>query len=126
MTKFVHVRNYTWDGAVHPTGGHTIAYEYNPDTRVAAYAVAHCSPKDHYNKKIGRAVSSGRLGKSAATCNVPEGAHVADAITRHWANDVIVGDELQGEVGAVEGFVVVLSPSQEADLAPSSTEPTVH
>ena len=41
-------------------GGATVAY-WQPEPGVVLYAVAHCSPRDNYNKKIGRAVAEGRL-----------------------------------------------------------------
>lgn len=41
-------------------GGATVAY-WQPEPGVVLYAVAHCSPRDNYNKKIGRAIAEGRL-----------------------------------------------------------------
>jgi hypothetical protein len=65
---FIHIRDTSrvqrfWDTgeAISPTGGATIAVAYNPDIEAHAYAVALCSPKDNYNKKIGRKVAEGRL-----------------------------------------------------------------
>lgn len=70
--KYVHLRCFQLEGTIEPKGGITIAYEFmldNGPTSVVRYSFAICSPKDHYNKKIGRAVAAGRLrpGSKAPT-----------------------------------------------------------
>jgi hypothetical protein len=48
---------------ISPCGGSTIAQVYDGDTMVAESA-AICSPFDNFNKKIGRAIATGRALKS--------------------------------------------------------------
>lgn len=85
MTKFVHIRQHdVFTGTVMPTGGITVAYNFDPETRVATYLDARCANHDHYNKKIGRKVTEGRLAKYGGTkVEVPEGLSVADRVVRH-------------------------------------------
>lgn len=66
MPKFIHVRNFVEiEGTPflmpNPCGGTTIAYSHDPSSGVVAYAYSRCHNKDHYNKKLGRAKSAGRL-----------------------------------------------------------------
>ena len=63
--RYLHIRNY--DGVQHPEnllphGGVTFAYERITSDALLV-ARADCSPRDNYNKKIGRAVAAGRLEK---------------------------------------------------------------
>lgn len=121
MTKFVHVRNFEWDGRLSPRGGVTIAYNFDPETRQASYYSAKCNDKDHYNKKIGRRITAGRLSKyGGTTLQVPEGQKVADFVTRHLMRE---------KYGYVFLNVTELFGDENGDTpdtAPSSTEPTVH
>jgi hypothetical protein len=77
MTKFVHFRNYRGEGAVIPEldgqyvctkGGTTVAFkEHKTEEGLRLeYATAHCSIRDNYCRKTGRAIAEGRLnaGKS--------------------------------------------------------------
>jgi len=57
--KFIHFR---LGSPPKERGGVTIAY--NVDGHVAIYAVARCSPKDNYNKRVGRAIATGRYDKA--------------------------------------------------------------
>jgi len=59
-THFHHLRTGGWPDAYATKGGATVAY-WQPEPGVVLYAVAHCSPRDNYNKKIGRAIAEGRL-----------------------------------------------------------------
>lgn len=122
MTKFVHIRHYTWDGKVYAKGGHTIAYNFDPETRQAVYTEAKCNDRDHYNKKIGRAITGGRLAKHGGTqVQVPEDQRVADFIVRHLATTKY------GYVPVpVLNLDALLTQDHPSDAAPSSTEPTVH
>lgn len=72
MTKFVHFRNYRGEGAVIPEldgqyvctkGGTTVAFKEHKTEEgiVLEYAVAHCSIRDNYCRKTGRAIAEGRL-----------------------------------------------------------------
>jgi hypothetical protein len=62
--SFLHFRHVLpWDDKLQPTGGLTVAYTINDDFTEIKFSVACCSEKDHYNKKIGNAVSSGRFTK---------------------------------------------------------------
>ena len=78
--KFIHIRRGIGAG-MQEKGGTTIAYSFNPESRQAAYAVAHCSSKDNYCKKIGRDVATGRLlNNKGGQVTVPEGESVANFI----------------------------------------------
>lgn len=61
--RFVHIRRYSRELSLDPspTGGTTIAYELSGDRVI--YSASRCSDKDHYNKKIGRSVTTGRMEK---------------------------------------------------------------
>ena len=90
-TKFIHIRSYRVNGpllehVINERGGTTIAYDFNPETRMASFAVAHCSKKDNYCKAIGRAIAGGRL-KSVIYrfVHVPEGESVAQTIVDNLA-----------------------------------------
>lgn len=74
--KFVHLRYMTYveesNGdddwfvpVIDNMGGITVAYTRNSDGTVN-YALAICSDKDNYNKRLGRQISSGRL--AAGNC----------------------------------------------------------
>lgn len=74
MIKFHHIRNkfieyknqFNGVASIESKGGTTIAYEVvNTDnnTKIINYAVARCNPQDNFNRKIGRAISEGRLTK---------------------------------------------------------------
>lgn len=57
--KFIHIRNKVGDKILN-NGGTTIAYQgLDPDT--VRYAVAHCSPRDNFSKRLGRIKAQGRL-----------------------------------------------------------------
>ncbi len=65
---FIHIRNTQavehldgFDYEVSPLGGTTIAVVYSPELEAHIYAVAKCSNKENYNKKVGRAIATGRL-----------------------------------------------------------------
>ena len=67
---FRHYRNYveegtaTGDHKLLPCGGGTYAIITNEDGSEGDLgAWAHCNPKDHYNKQVGRLVAFGRLKK---------------------------------------------------------------
>lgn len=85
MTKFIHIRRGIGAG-LQEKGGATIAYEFNPDTRQAQYAVAKCSTRDNYCKKIGRDIAQGRLlNRVPVVLYIPEGETVAGFIAAHAA-----------------------------------------
>jgi hypothetical protein len=58
--KYIHLR-HQYDGLIMPTGGMTIAYDIDQDR--VFYAVARCSVKDNFCRRIGRTVASGRWDK---------------------------------------------------------------
>lgn len=58
--RYIHLRN-RYDGYLMPTGGMTIAYDVDGDR--VFYAVAQCSVKDNFSRRIGRRVASGRWHK---------------------------------------------------------------
>lgn len=82
--KFIHLRRRDpfW-GFLEPKGGVTVAYDVR-DGQVI-YTDATCSNKDHYNKAIGRAVSSGRLllAKHIASFPKEEGVNIVEQIIHH-------------------------------------------
>lgn len=63
--QFIHRRPVVIIGPARPAdfasrGGFTVAYqEVQPG--LIEYSVAHCSPRDNFNKKIGRDIATGRL-----------------------------------------------------------------
>lgn len=64
-THFAHFREFNdvWAWQPSPKGGGTVAYRFveKPNHFGVAYTVALCSPKDRFNRKIGRAVAGGRM-----------------------------------------------------------------
>lgn len=60
--RFLHIRNHTKEGTLCPNGGATVAIS-KADSKHYVFNVAHCSDKDVFCKKLGRAVASGRLQK---------------------------------------------------------------
>lgn len=83
--KYIHLRRRDpFFGHLEPTGGITVAYDISPDNKVS-YAFSQCSNKDHYNRKIGRAVSSGRLENDIRTrvFDKVEGVNVVEQILKH-------------------------------------------
>ena len=56
--RFIH-RRPTIDGKITNSGGCTVAYREVDDG--IEYAVAYCSPRDNFSRKIGRAKAGGRL-----------------------------------------------------------------
>lgn len=67
-TKYIHLRgHYLSEGEVpDPCGGATIAFrqiEEIEDVKQIEYYIAKCYYKDHFNKKLGRLISGGRLNK---------------------------------------------------------------
>lgn len=81
--KFIHIRPVKFGKVTEAAekGGTTIAYDFDPVTRIALYSVAHCSKKDNYCKRIGRDVATGRLIQgNKHPVHVPEGSTVVSAI----------------------------------------------
>ena len=75
-----------------PRGGLTVAYSvdkvaYNLNGHVAVYAVARCSPKDNYNKRVGRAIATGRYDKSIAAGEIRSVTVHGDPKT--WVQQII-------------------------------------
>jgi hypothetical protein len=64
MCKFLHIRN-TEAGQVTGKGGLTVAYSQAEGNLY--YAVARCSSRENFCRKIGRAVSRGRLAEGKGT-----------------------------------------------------------
>ena len=80
MIKFIHIRTGL-------KGGITIGYklELTPHFRRVTYAVARCNSKENYNKKIGRAVTTGRLhaGHTRVFAVADNNEKIVDIIIRH-------------------------------------------
>jgi hypothetical protein len=61
--QFIHRRPVAGDCGPASRGGFTIAYqEIKPG--LVEYSIANCSPRDNFNKKIGRDIATGRLVNS--------------------------------------------------------------
>jgi len=58
-TTFMHYRKYDRYGQIVCKGGLTLAIQQENDKLVVA--LAQCGKKDHFNRKIGRNIASGRL-----------------------------------------------------------------
>ena len=56
---FRHIRNFDKKN-ITARGGRTIAFR-QIDENTIEFAIAKCSPKDNFNKKIGRRIAEGRL-----------------------------------------------------------------
>lgn len=69
--KFIHCR-VVRDGKIQPKGGLTIAYVLNDTFKVVGYAAAKCHERDHYNKRVARAKSAGRLLSADYYTECPE------------------------------------------------------
>lgn len=59
--KFVHFRHFQQNERPSPKGGVTVCYL--PDSEGTVLAASVCSPKDNFNKSIGRKISMGRAQK---------------------------------------------------------------
>lgn len=59
--RFRHLRCYSADGEVRPTGGVTLAYQVDFKAKTIEVAWAMCNEVDHYNKSVGRNIASTRL-----------------------------------------------------------------
>ena len=62
-------------------GGTTVAWQYDDAHQKIIYALAHCSDKDNFCRKTGRAVSSGRLAA---------GKHVEEVPYKDMTGDTII------------------------------------
>jgi hypothetical protein len=60
--KFIHLRYFDENNELIQNAGITVAYLLNPaDHNLLLVSFARCHPSDNYNKKIGRAISIGRM-----------------------------------------------------------------
>jgi hypothetical protein len=88
--KYIHLRRRDpfW-GHLEPRGGITVAYKV--ESGYIIYTHSQCSLKDHYNRSIGRAVSSGRLAEGNTDKHparvhsflMKEGVNVVEQILLH-------------------------------------------
>jgi hypothetical protein len=58
---YIHLRYTDADGALLQQSGITVAYRFDPREGAFAVAFARCHDNDNYNKKIGRAITTGRM-----------------------------------------------------------------
>lgn len=68
----------------------TIAYVWDRKTQQVFYTVAKCSPKDVFNKKIGRSVAAGRFVKYGPTYTLEDifmRSDMYDHFIRMWHPD---------------------------------------
>ena len=76
--RYIHLRNNDYaelEPAIerpHSNGGATIAYSVLPngdDKVIVEAAIAYCSPRDTFNRRVGRSVAAGRLRKGGVSAN---------------------------------------------------------
>ena len=58
---YVHLHQHNHDKQINPYGGVTIGYSIHRN--VVHYALAKCKSVDRFNRKVGRAITTGRLRK---------------------------------------------------------------
>lgn len=67
---YFHMRNWCWlDDTPHGRGGTTVAARLIPGSNVVKYAVANCSLKDNFCRKVGRNIAEMRLRSEKAKHN---------------------------------------------------------
>jgi len=79
-------------------GGATVAILPDATTKTALFAISRCGPQDIFNKKIGRAVASGRInafvkGRAAVTEHINQVAY-DDELDLKSLVDAVVGGEM--------------------------------
>jgi len=72
IRRTIHLRSRNGDDSVAPKGGATVTCEFNKETGNLDFAIALCSKKDIFCKKLGRTISEGRLENFLKN---PEGVH---------------------------------------------------
>lgn len=66
QTFFIHHRTRDVNNNVHNHGGHTVAFR-TIGGNIVEYAVARCHENENFNKRLGRTIASGRLGRGRGT-----------------------------------------------------------
>lgn len=71
--NYLHIRLHDkYDGRIDPRGGYTVAFERSRDnSNILRFAIAKCSKRDVFNKKMGRTVAAGRLLSNRHTYATP-------------------------------------------------------
>lgn len=98
--SFIHIRVRDENGRPLTHGGATLAYaETSPN--VIEIAEARCNPRDNFNRRIGRAISAGRLNKQMIVYRIQlePGTHSRQEIFRRiqdFVNLGLYGDENVG------------------------------
>ena len=127
MTKFIHIRIQSIiTGELHPCGGTTLAYDYDPDSKMISYQFAQCSRKDNYNKKVGRTIASGRLDKAPHVFYFkPEGD---SPVSNSLVCAAVINEFLGSHSTAFEGLLPFgdYPRSPEVWVEASETQETVH
>lgn len=86
MVKYIHLRVYKDVHSIVPEakGGITFAYDITGDT--INFTTSTCNARDHYNKKIGRAIAGGRLacGKGVESLPTSENYTATEVILNHF------------------------------------------
>lgn len=102
--KFVHLRRRDpFFGQLDPRGGVTIAYDID-DTGKVSYTHSICSDRDHYCRRIGRMVSTGRLVKGnteehpVLSFQYEEGINIVEQIMKN--HDLWVAAQIAAEAAA--------------------------
>ncbi len=87
MVKYIHLRVHKDAFSTYPEakGGITFAYDITGNT--INFTASKCNAKDHYNKKIGRAIAGGRLacGKGVESLIVDPNRTATETILNHFA-----------------------------------------
>lgn len=97
---YMHFRHCSYEDNLQPKGGLTLAYQlsYTLDAVTGVfYNVALCNSKDHYNKRIGKLISGGRLKKE------PRFTGIEDPLA--WFDEIEAG--IVSEWEADDGCVLV-------------------
>lgn len=117
--RIIHLRDRNANGVVQPKGGATISCRYDKETKVLDFAVALCSRKDAFSKKLGRQISEGRLQfflkhpegyhKLAYSSEVPTDVrfiNVINAKVRDLLDDEDAGDvvDWSEDIGNLQDF----------------------
>ena len=79
--RIIHFRAFDDDGNVLANCGATVAVERITEGNMFVYSFAICSPRDNFNRKIGRTIAEGRMRHAnEATASTPasaDGRHVS-------------------------------------------------
>jgi hypothetical protein len=94
----MHYRAFTHSGdVISGKGGATVAIRMLPDSPVAIVSTAYCNSNDNFSRRLGRAISAGRIDSYLAgrgTANVTE-IHVPDDLELKEAVHQWISEEME-------------------------------